>query len=231
MNIFEKLADKSWEPVAAGSAQAQAAMMGPSSRLAIQKTALWVFIAIVSVVFLLFFITFITHTQYPGFQALAGQPWSPLANTTPLWMNTLLLTTSSFAIHLALIAARRNLPNAAIVAMLVAALFAVQFMLAQLWLWRQLNGMGYSLTSNPANSYFYMLTAIHGLHLLGGLAVLLRTGLLFLRGVTLASVQASLELCTIYWHYLLALWLVLFALLASSPETYNAIAAMCGLGG
>jgi cytochrome c oxidase subunit 3 len=231
MNIFEKLTDKSWEPVATGSARAKAAMVGPSSRLAMQKTALWIFIAIVSVLFILFFITFITHSQYPGFQALAGSPWAPLTNTAQLWLNTVLLAASSLAIHLALIASRRNLPNATIVAMLVAAFFAIQFVLAQLWLWRQLSGMGYSLTSNPANSYFYMLTAIHGFHLLGGLVVLLRASVLFWHGVATERIRASLELCTTYWHYLFALWVVLFALLASSPETYKTIAAICGLGG
>jgi len=45
----------------------------------------------------------------------------------------------------------------------------------------------------------------------------------------LAQLGASVELCAIYWHYLLGLWLVLFALLTSTPETYQAIAAFCGL--
>jgi cytochrome c oxidase subunit 3 len=206
-------------------------MMGPSSRLAMQKTALRIFIAIVSVLFLLFFITFITHSQYPGFQALAGEPWAPLANTTRLWINTALLAASSVAIHLARGSARRGLSNATLIAMLAAAFLAFQFMLAQLWLWRQVSAMGYSLTGNPANSYFYMLTAIHGLHLLGGLVVVLRACLLFWRDTAPDAIRASLELCTLYWHYLLVLWVVLFALLASSPETYNTIAAICGLGG
>ena len=56
----------------------------------------------------------------------------------------------------------------------------------------------------------------------------------------LVALQASLrgnvkakhyiELCAIYWHFLLALWFGLFALLVSKPETYNAIVEFCGLG-
>jgi cytochrome c oxidase subunit 3 len=45
----------------------------------------------------------------------------------------------------------------------------------------------------------------------------------------LQALSASVELCAIYWHYLLALWLLLFALLTSTPQTYEAIAAFCGL--
>jgi cytochrome c oxidase subunit 3 len=51
----------------------------------------------------------------------------------------------------------------------------------------------------------------------------------FLRHVPLAQLGASVELCAIYWHYLLGLWFVLFALLASTPQTYEAIARFCGL--
>lgn len=231
MKLFDQLTEKSWEPALAGNVVVNAAMAGPSSRLAMQKTALVVFLAVVSVLFLLLIITFITHSQFPGFQALAGEPWKPFNNPSQLWLNTALLGASSLAIHFALISVRRGLPNFAMAAMLAAAFFAVQFVLAQLWLWRQLDAMGYSLVSNPANSYFYMLTAMHGLHLLVGLVVLLRAILQFWRSAALEGTRASLELCTTYWHYLLALWVVLFALLVSSPETYNTIAAICGLQG
>lgn len=231
MNIYEKLTEKSWEPAVAGSAAANQALLAPVSRYAIQKTALIIFLTIVSVVFLLFFITFITHSQYPGFQALAGEPWKPFSNPSRLWVNTVLLGMSSLTLHIGLINARRGRMNATLIAMLLSALFAVQFVLAQLWLWRQLDAMGYSLVSNPANSYFYMLTAIHGVHLLVGLGILLRVSFLLVRGAALFRVRENLALCTIYWHYLLALWLVLFALMASSPETFNTIAALCGLQG
>lgn len=56
-----------------------------------------------------------------------------------------------------------------------------------------------------------------------------RVGARFLRRVPLSQLQPSVELCAIYWHYLLGLWIVLFALLTSTPETYQAIAAFCGL--
>ena len=229
MSFLDKLTEKSWEP--AGAAAAATAAAGPASRHAAQKTALGIFLVIISVVFLLFFLTFITHSQYPGFEALAGEPWMPFSNTSQLWLNTLFLGLSSAALHAALVGARRGMANFTILAMVAAVFFAIQFVLAQLWLWRDLTAMGYGLAENPANSYFYLLTAVHGLHLLGGLVVLFRATLLLWQGQGLERIQASLSLCATYWHYLLGLWLVLFALMASSPETYQTIAALCGLEG
>ena len=72
---------------------------------------------------------------------------------------------------------------------------------------------GYFVAANPANAFFYLLTALHGLHLLGGLWVWGRTTIKVLRGVEVGKVRLSVELCTVYWHYLLLVWLVLFAVL------------------
>ena len=53
--------------------------------------------------------------------------------------------------------------------------FAFAFLVGQLLAWRQLNAAGYFLAANPANAFFYLITALHGLHLLGGLVALGRT--------------------------------------------------------
>jgi cytochrome c oxidase subunit 3 len=61
------------------------------------------------------------------------------------------------------------------------------------------------------------LTAVHGLHLLGGLFVWARTMTrMRRREFELLDAKLSIELCAIYWHYLLIVWLVLFALLLST---------------
>ncbi|MFY0663579.1 MAG: cytochrome c oxidase subunit 3 [Natronospirillum sp.] len=228
MNPLRKIMEKPWSPSIEESALALA--NGPASQFAAQRLMLHIFLAIVSVVFLLMFATFITHSQFPGFQALAGEPWSPFANTTALWVNTLLLALSSLAMHIGLIRLRQQAATQALWAMLFAALMTVSFVLAQLALWRSVSGMGYPLHSNPANSYFYLLTAVHGLHLLGGLLVVARAIWLLWRGADPARMQTSLSLSTTYWHYLLVLWVIVFFLMTRSPETYRAIAVFCGLG-
>ena len=70
--------------------------------------------------------------------------------------------------------------------------------------------LGLFSAANPANAFFYLLTALHGLHLLGGLVAWGSTTAKVWRGVDVGDVRLSVELCTVYWHFLLLVWLVLF---------------------
>ena len=74
-------------------------------------------------------------------------------------------------------------------------------------------GDGYFLTSSPASSFFYLIVGVHGLHLLGGLGALAFTSGKALSGVPVRQLRLSVELCAIYWHFLLLVWLVFFGLL------------------
>ena len=130
--------------------------------------------------------------------------------------------------QLGLGAARRNQLNAAVVGVSAAVLFTFGFLVAQYELWQHLQSLGFYLGNNPANSYFYLLTAVHGLHLLGGLLVLAYVVFRVWYDDELATLSGPLQLCTTYWHFLFGVWLVLFALLTSRPETINALAALCG---
>ena len=68
--------------------------------------------------------------------------------------------------------------------------------------------------------------------LLGGLGVVLalimRTSVRASGSANRDKLTASIGLCTTYWHFLFLVWLVLFALLTSTPETYKTLAALCG---
>ena len=95
-------------------------------------------------------------------------------------------------------------------------LFTCAFVVGQLIAWQHLNDAGFGLRSNPANAFFYMFTGLHGLHLLGGLFVWSRATIRMLAGVELEQINLSIELCRNYWHYLLVVWIILFALLLST---------------
>ena len=181
-----------------------------------------------SVLFFLFIITFLSRSQYPDFEALAGAPWQPFTDASRLWFNTAILACASLAMQAGLSGARRDKLNVAIVGVSAAVFFSVMFLVAQLDLWVHLQSMGFSIDSNPANSYFYLLTAVHGLHLMGGLIVLANVAFRVWYDNSPDNLSAPLQLCTTYWHFLLLVWLVLFALLTSRPDTINALAAMCG---
>ena len=93
---------------------------------------------------------------------------------------------------------------------------ALRFSAGQLWAWQQLNASGQFTPANPAYAFFILLTALHGIHLLGGLWVWARATARAVRGVDLGKVRLSVELCTVYWHYLLLVWAVLFAVLLNT---------------
>ena len=59
--------------------------------------------------------------------------------------------------------------------LLVGGAFAFMFLVGQLLAWRQLDAAGYFLPANPANAFFYLITGVHGVHVLGGLVALGRT--------------------------------------------------------
>ncbi|EJN29355.1 heme/copper-type cytochrome/quinol oxidase, subunit 3 [Pseudomonas sp. GM78] len=199
-----------------------------ADRSQIAKTGLRLFLAVVSSLFLLFLLAFIARSQMADWRPLA-EPMAPLANPWQLWANSGFLVSSCIALQWSRMAARRARMDATAIAFVVGGGFAIAFLAGQLWVWQQFVDWGYFVASNPANSFFYLLTGMHGLHLLGGLIVWVWIIAKFLRHVPLPQLSASIELCAIYWHYLLGLWFVLFALLTSTPATYEAIARFCGL--
>ena len=61
--------------------------------------------------------------------------------------------------------------------------------------------------------FFYLITGLHGVHLLGGLVAWFRASVRLWRGAEVAKIRMSVELCAVYWHFLLVVWLVMFGLL------------------
>ncbi|WP_339673146.1 cytochrome c oxidase subunit 3 [Dasania marina] len=222
MKLLHSLLEKPW------LTQTGAAVIPQTSSAIPQRIALRFFLGAVSVLFLLFIVTFLSRSQFPDFIALSGQPWQPFTDSSQLWINSAILLAASLAMQWGVYSSARGQLNASIVALLLALLLTVAFVLAQVMVWQQLMSLGYYMNSNPANSFYYLLTAIHALHLLGGLMVLLRAVYQFSRSAALPQLHNTLALCASYWHYLLLLWMLLFLLLTSRSETYAALAALCG---
>jgi cytochrome c oxidase subunit 3 len=172
------------------------------------KIGLLSFIAVATSLFALFLSAYLMRMKLAD--------WRPLAEPSLLWINTGVLVLASAAFQLTKGAASKSQPLTVKIGLVVGGACTILFLLGQLMAWQQLNASGYFLASNPANSFFYLLTALHGLHLLGGLWVWGRTTARLLTGADALSVRLSVELCTVYWHYLLLVWFGLFALLLST---------------
>ena len=80
----------------------------------------------------------------------------------------------------------------------------------QLLAWRQLEHAGVYLSSNPSSSFFYVFTAAHGVHLLGGLVALIAVAV---RGPRRLTRGTATEVAAVYWHFMDGLWVFLFLLL------------------
>ncbi|VVO76042.1 hypothetical protein PS862_01581 [Pseudomonas fluorescens] len=199
-----------------------------ADRSQIARVGLRLFLVVVSSLFFLFLIAFIARSQMADWLPLTD-PLAPLANLWQLWLNSAFLVLSCIALQGSRMAARQARLGATVIGFALGGAFAMAFLVGQLWVWQQFVAWGYFVASNPANSFFYLLTGLHGLHLLGGLIAWGIIAAKFLHRLPLPQLSVSVELCTIYWHYLLGLWFVLFALLASTPQTYEAIARFCGL--
>ena len=191
------------------------------------KTGLRILMAVISSLFFLFIVAFMIRSQLSDWEHLSA-PWKPLANPWQLWVNTALLVLASICLQWARWAARRNNIKQLVEGLLLAGVFSIAFVLGQLWVWQTLVQLGYYVASNPSNSFFYLFTGLHALHLLGGLVAWLKTTIRAWRGDAIQQLTLSTELCAMYWHYLLGLWLVLLGLLTSSPETYAFLARLCG---
>ena len=142
--------------------------------------------------------------------------WIPLTEPQLLWGNTVMLVLASVVFQWTRNVAKRGRASAIKPGLLLAGFFTIAFLVGQLIAWQQLNASGQFMTSNPANAFFFLLTALHGMHILGGMYVWARATVRTFGGHDVAAVSHSVELCTIYWHFLLLVWLVLFGLMLST---------------
>jgi len=142
--------------------------------------------------------------------------WVPLTEPNLLWVNTGVLVLASAALQWTRNIAMRHDSSSLLPGLLLTGFLTVAFLVGQFIAWQQLNASGHYLTSNPSDAFFYLLTGLHGLHILGGMYVWARATLRAVGGSDDDAVRQSVELCTIYWHFLLLVWLVLFGLMIST---------------
>ncbi|HKP46470.1 MAG TPA: cytochrome c oxidase subunit 3 [Pyrinomonadaceae bacterium] len=150
-------------------------------------------------------------------RAASSDDWQPLHMPRVLWLSTALIVISSFVLEYARRLLKAGRANAHQQFLSVTVALGFGFLVSQLFAWRQLAKQGIYIATNPHSSFFYLLTATHGLHLMGGLA-----GLLFLTSRSrlkrkseddVIKGQAQTDAVTLYWHFMDVLWLYLFFLL------------------
>lgn len=179
-----------------------------------QRVGLWLFLGVVTSLFLLFIIIYNERAEFPD--------WRPLADPRLLWFNTALLVIGSIALQRARNAATHGHLTGIRANLTAAGIFTIGFLIGQIYAWRQLTTAGHFMATNPADAFFYLLTGLHGVHLLGGLFVWAKATTKAWQQPDpedireAAGLRLSVQLCSVYWHYLLLLWLVLFYMFSST---------------
>jgi cytochrome c oxidase subunit 3 len=182
-------------------------MRDPAARY---RIGAWVLIASVLMLFTSLSSAYIVRSA-------SSDDWHPLAMPHVLWLSTALILISSITLEVSRRSLKQQLDAAYSGWLLLTGLLGLGFLSSQLFAWRQLVKQGVYLAGSPHSSFFYLLTAVHGLHLTGGILALsylvIRTRK---RRDTIegeARRAGAADAVAIYWHFMDALWIYLFLLL------------------
>ncbi len=142
-----------------------------------------------------------------------GTDWIKFRLPTIIWVNTIVLLTSSLTIDLARRRLALNDLSGFKTMWRVTTALGVAFLVGQVVAWRDLVQMGFYVGSNPSSSFFYVFTAAHAAHLIGGILALFYVLFRDFRKTARLSLPIASEVTTYYWHFMDGLWLFLVVLL------------------
>jgi cytochrome c oxidase subunit III len=177
------------------------------------STGIWVVLASIAMTFAAFTSALIVRQG-------SALDWRHLTLPRVLYLNTLLLLASSFALEVArrqvaaTMGGAKKEDKGQVTSpsrwLYIALFLGFLFVAGQYVAWMQLRSQGLFLATNPNSSFFYVLTAIHALHVLGGLGGLTRVILRLNQSILRKS---TLDATAYYWHFMDALWVYLLLLL------------------
>jgi cytochrome c oxidase subunit 3 len=149
-------------------------------------------------------------------RAASSNDWQKIPMPRVILLSTLIILVSSFTLERARRKLKSGLQSQYSRWLLVTTALGFCFLVTQYVAWRQLVRQGVYVATNPHSSFFYLLTAAHGVHLLGGLLVMLYLVVRAGRGQTelqRIKKEAATDAATLYWHFMDGLWIYLFLLL------------------
>ena len=206
LNIFKLLSQKPWE---ASQAAIDNQHDGKTLDLSKAKLGVRTIMVVSTVIFSLFVVSYSDRMLVHDWRSLS-EPWL-------LWINTSILILTSFVFHKTKIFFDRNNFEKTKNSLLLVGFLSFAFITGQLLVWQHFINIGQYASTNPANAFFYLFTALHGLHLLGGLFFWGRaTTKIFSENFSVSKAKQSIELCATYWHFLLIVWLILFGLMVAT---------------
>ena len=206
LNIFKLLSEKPWE---ASQKAIDDQHDGKTLTLSKAKLGVRTIMVVSTVIFSLFVVSYSDRMLVHDWRSLS-EPWL-------LWINTVILIFTSFIFHKAKVLSDKNEFEKAKNYLLLVGFLTFAFITGQLLVWQYYVNLGQYASTNPANAFFYLFTALHGVHVLGGLFFWGRaTTKLFTKNFSVLKIKQAIELCAIYWHFLLIVWFILFGLMIAT---------------
>lgn len=170
-----------------------------------KKFAMWLFIGSVAMLFAAFTSAYIVR------QAEGNWLYFDLPNL--FYITSVIIAASSITLQWAYIEAKKDNFNKVKVLVGITSLLGLAFLAGQVMAWRELVDQSVYLVGNPSGSFIYILTGLHGAHLIGGIVFLLIVLNSAFRFKIHSKNLAQMEMCLTYWHFLGGLWLYLFVFL------------------
>ena len=217
MSILKSLMAKPW---VAEQVVLDNRYSGDASERLVKRLALKVFLAVVAVLFILLIVAYAGRMGYSD--------WRPVPQLSLLWVNTVALLLASLAFELTRYALAHHRLQTMRVSLLAGGALTMVFLFGQMLAWRQLTTMSYFDITIPAIGFFYILTGLHALHMVGGLFVWGNTVPKVWNNFDPIKVKQTVDLCATYWNFLLLVWVVMFGLLFSGDNLYSLL-IFCGI--
>jgi cytochrome c oxidase subunit 3 len=142
----------------------------------------------------------------------AAGNWQEYQVPSIFYISTIVLLSSSACVHYAYSAFGKGKKNKYQIALTFTFILGMAFIVLQYYGWNALYNIGVPLDGNPSGSFFYVISGIHAMHILGGITAL---GVAVYHAFTLpfevtAKRKHRFSLVMQYWHFVDVLWLYLF---------------------
>ena len=199
-------------------------------RLRHARLALAVFMTPILMLFISFTVVYLVRRSFPGSDISSDayvQTWIPvylpwavlLANTFVLLLSSVTIALARRAItREAALAPIRSIPGVSlgnersIPWLGLTTFLGFLFLAGQLFAWRQLSTSGFHLLGGTSSSFIYIFTAMHGIHLAGGILALSFANVAAVLGRPVESRRIVVDITAWYWHFMTALWIYILVL-------------------
>lgn len=170
-----------------------------------KKFALWLFMGTVVMVFAALTSGYIVRQSEGN--------WAVFELPMEMWITTGIIVLSSITMHWAYIEAKRDNLESVKLAITITTILGILFLAGQFYVWSVLVDNHIHFVGNPSESFLYVLSGLHGLHIVSGVIFLIVVLFATFKYKVHSRNLNQLQMCASYWHFLDALWIYLFVFL------------------